>query len=69
MGFLGLCLLFTGIALIMDGSAAIPKRDAALAVFTNAVNRATGSILLIGTIIGFVGMGIPSLACSAAGGD
>jgi Na+/phosphate symporter len=67
MGFLGLCLLFAGMALIKEG-AAIPQRDMALTAFTNPVNRATSLALLIGNFIGFVRAGIPAPAGNAAGG-
>ncbi|MDR1470740.1 MAG: hypothetical protein LBT00_15785 [Spirochaetaceae bacterium] len=67
MGFLGLCLLFAGIVLIMDGVAAIPKRDVARAAFTNFSNRAAGHVFLMGTIIGFVRAGVPSPAYAAGG--
>ena len=49
MGFLGLCLLFVGIALIMNGIAAISKWDARTTAFINLV---TGGILVIGNFIG-----------------
>ncbi|MDR2158449.1 MAG: hypothetical protein LBP23_00095 [Treponema sp.] len=49
MGFLGLCLLFAGMALIMNGAAVISKRDARSAAFINPV---TGGILVIGNLIG-----------------
>ncbi|MDR1390398.1 MAG: hypothetical protein LBJ31_10545 [Treponema sp.] len=52
MGFLGLCLLFVGIALVMNGVAAISKWDAKTTAFINLV---TGSILVIGNFIGLVG--------------
>jgi acid-activated urea channel len=48
MGFLGLCLLFVGIALIMNGVAAISKWDAKTTAFINLV---TGTILVIGNFI------------------
>ena len=51
MGFLGLCLLFVGIALIMNGVAAISKWDAKTTAFINLV---TGSILVIGNFIGLL---------------
>ena len=49
MGFLGLCLLFVGITLIMNGVAALSKWDAKSTAFINLV---TGSILVIGNFIG-----------------
>ncbi|MDR2193002.1 MAG: hypothetical protein LBP19_00795 [Treponema sp.] len=49
MGFLGLCLLFVGIALIMNGVAAISKWDARTTAFINLI---TGGILVIGNFIG-----------------
>ncbi|MDR2659733.1 MAG: hypothetical protein LBC27_07080 [Spirochaetaceae bacterium] len=49
MGFLGLCLLFVGIALTMNGIASISKWDAKTTAFINLV---TGSILVIGNFIG-----------------
>jgi hypothetical protein len=66
MGFLGLCLLFAGMTLIMEG-AAIPKRDAALTAFINADNRAQGSVLPIGILIGFVRAGIPCSGIQCGG--
>ncbi|MDR0637382.1 MAG: hypothetical protein LBG27_00490 [Spirochaetaceae bacterium] len=64
MGFLGLCLLFAGIALIKEG-AAIPERDAVLTVF---INRTTGSVLPIGNFARFVRASVPSPVCNTAGG-
>ena len=64
MGFLGLCLLFTGMALV-KGTAAIPKRGAAFTVF---INRAPGRVLSVGNFARFVGAGAPLPVCSAAGG-
>ncbi|GHU60864.1 acid-activated urea channel [Spirochaetia bacterium] len=49
MGFLGLCLLFVGIALVMNGVAALSKWDAKTTAFINLV---TGTILVIGNFIG-----------------
>ncbi|MDR1147519.1 MAG: hypothetical protein LBK66_02695 [Spirochaetaceae bacterium] len=49
MGFLGLCLLFVGITLIMNGVAAISNWDAKTTAFINVV---TGTILVIGNFIG-----------------
>jgi acid-activated urea channel len=49
MGFLGLCLLFVGIALIMNGVAALSGWDAKTTAFINLV---TGSVLVIGNFIG-----------------
>ena len=51
MGFLGLCLLFVGIALVMNGVAALSKWDAKTTAFINLV---TGSILVIGNFIGLL---------------
>ncbi|MDR2343103.1 MAG: hypothetical protein LBD86_01055 [Spirochaetaceae bacterium] len=67
MGFLGLCLLFVGIALIMNGVAAISKWDAKTTAFINLV---TGSILVIGNFIGLVRADASSFADynNAAGG-
>jgi acid-activated urea channel len=67
MGFLGLCLLFVGIALIMNGVAAISKWDAKTTAFINLV---TGSILVIGNFIALVRADASSLADynNAAGG-
>jgi hypothetical protein len=48
MGFLGLCLLFEGIALIMGVAAG--SNGAKTTAF---INLATGSVLLIGNFIGF----------------
>ncbi|MDR1929142.1 MAG: hypothetical protein LBQ44_00795 [Treponema sp.] len=48
MGFLGLCLLFVGIALVMNGVAAISKWDAKTTAFINLV---TGAILVTGNFI------------------
>jgi uncharacterized membrane-anchored protein len=66
MGFLGLCLLFVGIALIVNGVAAISKRDAKTTAFINLV---TGLILVIGNFIGRVKADVSSLTgYSNAGG-
>jgi hypothetical protein len=62
MGFLGLCLLFAGIALIVNGVAvisAISNRDAKTTAF---INRATGSVLVIDHFIGLVRAGSTSPA-------
>jgi acid-activated urea channel len=51
MGFLGLCLFFVGIALVMNGIAAISKWDAKTTAFINLV---TGAIIVIGNFIGLL---------------
>jgi acid-activated urea channel len=59
MGFLGLCLLFEGIALIMNGVAAISNWDAKTTAFINLV---TGSVLVIGNLIGLARVDVSTLA-------
>ena len=54
MSFLGLCLFFAGIALIMNGAVVIPKWDARSAAFSNHV---TGSTLVTGNFTGLSGVG------------
>lgn len=51
MGFLGLCLFFVGIALTMNGVAAISKWDAKTTAFINLV---TGTIIVVGNFIGLL---------------
>jgi acid-activated urea channel len=51
MGFLGLCLFFVGIALTMNGVAAISKWDAKTTAFINLV---TGTIIVVGNFIGLI---------------
>ncbi|MDR1094906.1 MAG: hypothetical protein LBL31_00790 [Spirochaetaceae bacterium] len=58
MGFLGLCLLFVGIALTLNGVAAISNWDAKTTAFINLV---TGSILVIGNFIGLARADMASL--------
>ncbi|MDR0527651.1 MAG: hypothetical protein LBG79_07555 [Spirochaetaceae bacterium] len=48
MGWLGVCLLFVGIALFCNGVAAIVKMDAKTTAFINLV---TGTIIVVGNFI------------------
>jgi acid-activated urea channel len=48
MGFLGLCLFFVGITLVMNGVAALSKWDVKTTAFMNLV---TGTILVVGNFI------------------
>ncbi|MDR2500815.1 MAG: hypothetical protein LBD37_07040 [Treponema sp.] len=65
MGFLGLCLLFVGITLIMNGVAALSRWDAKTTAFINLV---TGSILVIGNFIGLLRADVLLDYNNAAGG-
>jgi hypothetical protein len=67
MGFLGLCLLFAGIALIMRIAAG--SNGAKTTAFINlAINLSTGSILEIGNFIGFGAAGVFSPDSCGTGG-
>jgi hypothetical protein len=57
MGFLGLCLFFAGIALILDGVAVISNRGATTTAF---INLLAGSIFVIGNFI----QNFPVMRCS-----